>query len=95
MTQYDERVEMVRQRQAAEEWAGGIKCLHSHQLKSMWYDDRPQDTDEGPVVDIQYNDGRVERTIMSTGEKVTFGNSITGEELIYEYQRNGSPNSKS
>ena len=53
MTQYDERVEMVRQRQAAEAWANGVKCLHSHQIKSMWYDDRPQDTDDGPVMDVQ------------------------------------------
>ncbi len=87
MTQYDERVEMVRQRQAAEEWAGGIKCLHAHQLKSMWYDDRPADTDEGPVMDIQYNDGSIERTIMKTGEKIMMGKKLQGEELVYEYQR--------
>ena len=61
----------------------------------MWYDDRPHDTDDGPVCDVQFNDGRIERTILKTGEKVTFGESITGEELVYEYQRNGSPNSKS
>jgi len=87
MTQYDERVEMVRQRQAAEEWADGVKCLHSHQLKSMWYDDRPADTDEGPVMDIQYNDGSIERTIMKTGEKIMMGKKLQGEELVYEYQR--------
>ena len=87
MTQYDERVEMVRQRQAAEEWAGGIKCLHSHQLKSMWYDDRPEDTDEGPVMDIQYNDGRIERTIIKTGEKIIMGKKLEGDDLVYEYQR--------
>ena len=95
MSQYEERVEQQRLKLEAEKWAKGIKHLHSHQLKSMWYDDRPQDTDEGPVCDVQYNDGRIERTILKTGEKVTFGESITGEELIYEYQRNGSPNSKS
>ena len=87
MTQYDERVEMVRQRQAAEEWADGIKCLHSHQLKSMWYDDRPQDTDDGPVMDVQYNDGRIKRTILNTGKVVMMGKQITGEDLVYEYSR--------
>ena len=87
MTQYDERVEMVRQRQAAEEWADGIKCLHSHQLKSMWYDDKPQDTDDGPVMDVQYNDGRIKRTIINTGKVVMMGKQITGEDLVYEYSR--------
>ena len=78
---------MVRQRQAAEEWADGIKCLHSHQLKSMWYDDRPQDTDDGPVMDVQYNDGRIKRTILNTGKVVMMGKQITGEDLVYEYSR--------
>ena len=95
MTEYKAAVEKRRLQIEADEWSKGVRSLHSHQLKSMWYDDRPQDTDEGPVLDVQYNDGRIERTIMKTGEKVTFGESITGEELIYEYQRNGSPNSKS
>ena len=90
MTQYDERVEMVRQRQAAEEWAGGVKCLHSHQLKSMWYDDRPQDTDDGSVMDIQFNDGRIKRTIIKSGEVIWMNGSkqLTGEDLVYEYNRN-------
>ena len=87
MTQYDERVEMVRQRQAAEAWANGVKCLHSHQIKSMWYDDRPQDTDDGPVMDVQYNDGRIKRTIINTGKVVMMGKQITGEDLVYEYSR--------
>ena len=95
MTEYKNIVQRQKLKIAAEKWANTPQSLHTHRLKSMWYDDRPQDTDEGPVLDVQYNDGRIERTIMKTGEKVTFGESITGEELIYEYQRNGSPNSKS
>ena len=90
MTQYDERVEMVKQRRAAEEWAGGVKCLHSHQIKSMWYDDRPQDTDDGPVMDVQYNDGSIKRTIINTGEVITMGKQITGEELVNEYSRHNA-----
>ena len=55
MTQFDEVVERQREKILAEEWAKGVKCVHIHQLKSMWYDDRPQDTDDGAVTDIQYN----------------------------------------
>ncbi len=90
MSQYQEEVEFQKQRLAAEKWADGVQCIHSHQLKSMWYDDRPQDTDASPVMDISYNDGRILRTIIKTGEKVWMnGNKqLTGEELVYEYQRN-------
>jgi len=87
MTQYDDLVEAVRVRQLAEEWAGGVRCLHSHQIKSMWYDDRPQDTDSSPVTDIQYNDGTIKRTILNTGEVITMGKQLTGEELVNEYSR--------
>ncbi len=90
MTQYDDKVEMVKQRRAAEEWANGVKCLHSHQIKSMWYDDRPQDTDDGPVTDVQYNDGRIERTILDTGKKVMMGEALTGQELVNEYSRHNA-----
>lgn len=88
MTQYDNLVEEVRVRQLAEEWAGGVKSLHSHQLKSMWYDDRPQDTDSSPVTDIQYNDGTIKRTILNTGEVITMGKQLKGQELVNEYSRN-------
>ena len=37
MTQYDDKVELQRVKVAAAEWANGVKCLHAHQLKSMWY----------------------------------------------------------
>lgn len=89
MTQFDDRVEKQRLKLEAEKWANGIKCLHAHQIKSMWYDDRPQDTDEGPVMDIQYNDGRIERRIQKTGEVVWMGEQIKGEELVHAYTRGG------
>ncbi len=89
MTQFDDRVEKQRLKLEAEKWANGIKCLHSHQIKSMWYDDRPQDTDESPVMDIQYNDGRIRRTINKTGEVVWMGEQIKGEELVHAYTRGG------
>jgi len=89
MTEYNELVEYQKVKLEAETWAKGIKALHAHSLSSMWYDDRPQDTDNGTVMDISYNDGRVKRTIIKTGEVIWMnGNSqVTGEELVYEYTR--------
>ena len=87
MTQYMERVYQQKLKLEAEQWANTPKSLHSHQLKSMWYDDRPQDTDDGPVMDVQYNDGRIKRTIINTGKVVMMGKQITGEDLVYEYSR--------
>jgi len=87
MTEYDERVRRQRMRLEAEKWASGVKCIHAHQLKSMWYDDRPQDTDSSGVVDVQYNDGRIRRTIQETGEIVWMGQKLTGEDLVHEYSR--------
>ena len=52
----------------------------------MWYETRPQDTDLGPVMDVQYNDERVERTL-ATGERVILGKRLVGEALIDAYIR--------
>lgn len=89
MTQYMETVRQQKIRLEAETWAKGVKTLHTHQLKSMWYENRPEDTDDSPVMDIQYNDGSIQRTIIKTNEKVWMNGSkqLTGEELVYEYQR--------
>jgi hypothetical protein len=46
------------------------------------------DRNDGSVLDIQYNDGSVKRTISSTDEVVMLGKSLRGEELINEYVRN-------
>ena len=91
MTQYMESVQRQKVKLDAEKWANGVKCIHAHQLKSMWYDDRPQDTDLSPVMDIQYNDGRIQRTIVKTKEVIWMNGSkqLTGEELVYEFERNG------
>tara|TARA_X000000368_G_scaffold391743_1_gene355997 strand:- start:588 stop:863 length:276 start_codon:yes stop_codon:yes gene_type:complete len=90
MTQYDERVDYQRTLLKAEEWAGGIKSLHTHRTKSCWYDNRPADTDESHVRDIQYNDGRIHRTIINTGEEVWFKKDrLVGSKLVDEYLRAG------
>lgn len=88
MTQYDDRVEYQKVMLQAEKWAKGIRSVHSHRLKSMWYDNRPADTDSGHVRDIQYNDGRIQRTIINTGEEVWFLDDVTsGDSLVDEYLR--------
>ena len=92
MTEYDARVEKQRLLLEAEEWANGIKSLHSHRLKSMWYDTRPQDTDNGQyVIDKQYNGSEIERSIFDNKGKYLgtfiFGKRLTGDELINEYRK--------
>jgi len=89
MTQYNDRVAKQKLKLAADKWANGVRCLHAHQLKSMWYDDRPQDTANSPVSDLEFNDGRIQRTIINTGEVIWMNtsNQVTGEELVYEFER--------
>ena len=60
MGQFNDRVEKQRLKIEAEEWAKGVRSLHAHSLTSLWYDNGRED---GSVLDIQYNDGRVERKI--------------------------------
>ena len=85
MSQYDDKVEKQRLLLEAEEWANGINLVHIHSLKSMWYDDRPQDTDTGNVTDTQFNDGRITRE--KSGKLLhTWNNEqVTGDDLISRY----------
>tara|TARA_B100000424_G_C22683340_1_gene374121 strand:- start:74 stop:352 length:279 start_codon:yes stop_codon:yes gene_type:complete len=88
MTQYDDVVENQRLLIEAEEWAKGIKSIHAHSMSSMWYDDRPQDTEGGKsVMDTQYNNGVIRRDILSTDEVYMFGKALTGQELVDEYRK--------
>ena len=88
MTQYKNEVEKQAKLLAAEEWAVGVKGVHAHSLNSMWYDTRPQDTEDGKsVLDIEYNNGLVERKTHD-GYTVYFGKELKGDELLYEYYRN-------
>jgi len=90
MGQYDDRVERQRLLLAAEEWAKGVKSVHAHSLRSMWYDTRPQDTEDGKsVLDIEYNNGLVERKTHD-GYTVYFGKKLKGDELIQEYSRHSA-----
>ena len=88
MTQYKNEVIHQAKKLEAEEWATKVKDIHIHSLKSMWYDTRPQDTDGKSVIDTQYNDGLIERRL-ENGELVYFGERLTGDELIYEWEKHG------
>ena len=57
----------------------------------MWYDNRPQDTEDGKgVIDKQYNSGLIERTL-DDGTKVYFGTELKGDELIDAYTKHAKP----
>jgi hypothetical protein len=91
MGQYDHLVERQRLLIEAEEWAKGVKSIHAHSLSSMWYDDRPEDTEGGTgVLDIIYHSGLIERTLKD-GSKVLFGKSLKGDKLIDAYTRHSIP----
>lgn len=87
MGQYDDKVERQRVLLQAEEWAKSVKSVHAHSLSSMWYDVRPQDTEDGKsVMDIEYNSGLIERQTHD-GYTVYFGRELKGDELIQEYSK--------
>ena len=91
MGQYSDRVERQRLLLEAEEWAQGVQSLHAHSLNTMWYDTRPQYTEDGKgVVDKQFNSGLIERTL-TDGTKVFFGTELKGDQLIDEYTRRTHP----
>jgi hypothetical protein len=87
MTEYRESVQRQAKLLAAEEWAKGVSGIHAHSLNSMWYDTRPQDTEDGKsVIDITYNNGLIKRRL-SDGTEVYFGKELKGDNLIYEYEK--------
>ena len=88
MGQYEDKVERQRVLLKAEKWAKGIKAIHNHSLHSMWYDSRPQDTEDGKrVTDIEYNSGLIQRNL-SEGGLVYFGKELKGDALIDSYVQN-------
>mgnify|MGYP001162409357 FL=1 len=85
MSQYWERVERQRLLIRAEQWARGVKCIHGHSCSSMWYDTT---NNTRKVVDVEYNNGTINRTDCETGDSTQwFGESLVGEELIDAYTR--------
>jgi hypothetical protein len=87
MSQYNDVVERQRDLLEAEKWATGVKSLHFHSLKSMWYDTHPEDSDMGMVMDVEYNNGVIKRTLKDNSVRI-FGEELSGEQLLDEYKRN-------
>ena len=81
MTQYKDKVELQRKILAAEEYADSIKGMQVHRMNSMWYDNRPQDTEKHSVTDVEYMSGKIERTLHD-GTKVVLVEAATGEKLV-------------
>lgn len=91
MGQYNDKVERQRLLLEAEEWAKGVSGIHAHSISSMWYDNRPQDTEDGKgVVDRSFNSGLIERTL-EDGAIVYFGEELKGDKLIDAYSRHATP----
>lgn len=87
MTEYSESVQRQAKLLAAEEWAKGVSGIHAHSLNSLWYDTRPQDTEDGKsVLDTTYNSGLIKRRL-NDGTEVYFGKELKGDDLIYEYEK--------
>ena len=87
MSQYNDVVERQRDLLEAEKWSTGVKSLHFHSLKSMWYDTHPEDSDMGMVMDVEYNNGVIKRTLKDDTVRI-FGEELSGEKLLDEYKRN-------
>ena len=88
MGQYDNAVERQRIILEAEEWAKGVKSVHAHPFTSLWYETRPDRSgDELRVLDVEFNDGVIEREYILTGEKEIIGEHLTGTALHDEYLR--------
>ena len=89
MSEYDSLVERQRVLIKAEQWAIQVKCLHAHSLSSMHYDDRPEDTAKGPVIDTEYNGGWIDR--YQDGVLIhTFGKKFSRSELIDRYEQSNA-----
>ena len=86
MTQYEQRVRNQAVKLAAEEWANEVSGIHAHSLTSMWYETNPEDMDDGGVLDVHYNDGRIERS--KDGKIIrVMGERLTGQALIDKFEQ--------
>ena len=90
MGQYDDVVERQRVLLEAEEWAKQPRSVQVHRLTSMWYEteESVKDFENGGVTDTHYNGGHVVR--QQNGKVIrTFGEQVTGEDLVNAYVRGG------
>ena len=88
MTEFDNAVEKRRAQLEAEAWANKVRSIHAHSMNSMWYDTRPQDTENGKkVIDVEYNSGLIKREF-ADNDFVYLGAELKGEELLQSYSQN-------
>ena len=85
MTQYQELVLERAKQIAAEDWAKGIKDMHSHRINSMWYEPHPNIVKHRNVLDITYNDGRITRD-----EVEIVPSQYKGKELVHQWEKTNS-----
>ena len=89
MGEFDYRVQRQKVLLEAEEWAEGIKSIHTHAITSMYYETSETKADiekNGHVTDTEYNSGLIVRT-RDNKEICTFGIRKTGDDLIDAYQK--------
>lgn len=87
MTEFSDIVEKQKAILAAEEMRNMVESLQVHSLNSMWYDNRPQDTENNKMVtDIMYMDERIERTL-SDGTIILMQQGLKGEDFIRKVER--------
>ena len=55
----------------------------------MWYDTRPQDTEQGHVIDTQYNDGSIVRKQDGKVIHIFREEQVRGEALIDKFGKEG------
>jgi len=88
MSEYDDVVERQRVIIEAEKWAKGVKGIHAHSLTSLWYETNPDRTgNDLSVIDIEFNDGVIEREYIKTGKVESIGEHLTGQALYDEFGR--------
>ena len=89
MGEFDYRVQRQKVLLEAEEWADGIKSVHTHSITSMYYETAESKADilkNGYVTDTEYNSGLIVRE--RNGKEVcTFGIRKSGDDLIDAYQK--------
>ena len=85
MTQYDDRVEAVRDKLAAEAWGNQVKDIHGFDSNTttVWYTDR----EDGKVVDIRFNNGSIRREKLDTEEVVWLGEQVHRSSLLEDFYR--------
>ena len=82
MTQYDDKVELQRKILKAEEYVNHVKPIHAHRLDSMWYEtEETKHTVKDGVLDTEYMDGRIERTL-DDGSKMVLVEGKKGADLV-------------